>query len=227
MPSASAPSRSSSAARSRVAAALPARPARHGASARPGGRHQRLLRAGDDDVDPPGVGLERHGAEARDGVDDDERAGLASRPRRAPGCRATTPVEVSECVRKTASTPPSSRERARRGRSAAGSRPTRSARGRPRSRTRSAICGPALAEVARRRRRATRSPGEQRFATADSIAPVPEAVKSRTSRLRPADLLQPRRGTRRRSAGSRRRGGGRPARRARPAPRAARASAPA
>ena len=38
-------------------------------------RHQRLLRAGDDDVEPPVVGLERDGAEARDRVHDDERAG--------------------------------------------------------------------------------------------------------------------------------------------------------
>ncbi len=36
-------------------------------------RHQRLLRAGDDDVDSPGVGLERDGAERRDGVDDEKR----------------------------------------------------------------------------------------------------------------------------------------------------------
>jgi hypothetical protein len=36
-------------------------------------RHQRFLRAGDDDVDPPLVGLERHRAERRDRVDDERR----------------------------------------------------------------------------------------------------------------------------------------------------------
>ena len=51
---------------------------RDGGDAEPGRGHQRLLRAGGDDVDPPLVGLERDGAEARDRVDDDERAG---RPR--------------------------------------------------------------------------------------------------------------------------------------------------
>ena len=49
---------------------------RHGGGREPGRRHQRLLRAGDDDVEAPVVHLERHGAEARDGVDDDERTGL-------------------------------------------------------------------------------------------------------------------------------------------------------
>ena len=39
----------------------------------PGRAHQRLLRAGDDDVDPPRVRLERHGAERRDRVDDERR----------------------------------------------------------------------------------------------------------------------------------------------------------
>ena len=51
---------------------------RDGGDAEAGRGHQRLLRAGGDDVDPPLVGLERNGAEARDRVDDDERAG---RPR--------------------------------------------------------------------------------------------------------------------------------------------------
>ena len=40
-------------------------------------RHERLLRPGHDDVEAPRVRLQRHRAEARDGVDDDERAGLA------------------------------------------------------------------------------------------------------------------------------------------------------
>ena len=39
----------------------------------PGRGHQRLLRAGDDHVHPPRVGLERDGAQARDRVADDER----------------------------------------------------------------------------------------------------------------------------------------------------------
>ena len=43
--------------------------------ARPGRRHPGLLRAGDDDVDAPGVHLERHGAEARHAVDEDQRVG--------------------------------------------------------------------------------------------------------------------------------------------------------
>jgi hypothetical protein len=38
-----------------------------------GRRHQRLLRAGDDDVDAPRVLLEPRGAEAGDGVDDEDR----------------------------------------------------------------------------------------------------------------------------------------------------------
>ena len=41
--------------------------------ARPGARHPRLLRAGHDDVDAPGVHLERHGAEAGHAVDEDQR----------------------------------------------------------------------------------------------------------------------------------------------------------
>ena len=44
-------------------------------------RHERLLRPGDDDVEAPRIGLERHRAEARDGVHDDERAGLSRDPR--------------------------------------------------------------------------------------------------------------------------------------------------
>ena len=49
------------------------------AKARPGRRHQGLLRTGHDDVDPPRVRLERHGAEARDRVDDRDRARLVAR----------------------------------------------------------------------------------------------------------------------------------------------------
>ncbi len=44
-------------------------------------RHQRLLRAGDDDVEPPRVRLERHCAEARDRVDDWERSRVVHRAR--------------------------------------------------------------------------------------------------------------------------------------------------
>src|SRR5213593_1171687 len=42
----------------------------------PGRGHERLLRAGGDDVEAPQVGLERNGAEAGDAVDDNEGAGL-------------------------------------------------------------------------------------------------------------------------------------------------------
>ena len=52
-----------------------------------GRRHQRLLRAGRDDVDPPGVGLEPHGAETRDGVDDHVRARRPDRRRQRPHVR--------------------------------------------------------------------------------------------------------------------------------------------
>ena len=41
-----------------------------------GRRHQRLLRAGHDDVGAPRIGLERHGTEARDCVDDRDGPGL-------------------------------------------------------------------------------------------------------------------------------------------------------
>ena len=43
--------------------------------AMPGADHPRLLRAGDDDVEAPGVHLERHAAEAGDAVDEDQRVG--------------------------------------------------------------------------------------------------------------------------------------------------------
>src|SRR5207244_12925627 len=49
---------------------------RAGAGPGAGRAHERLLRAGDDRVEAPGVRLEGHGAEARDRVDDDERATL-------------------------------------------------------------------------------------------------------------------------------------------------------
>ena len=50
---------------------------RDGARPEPGRRHQRLLRAGDDDVETPGIGLARNRAEARDRVDDHQCARLA------------------------------------------------------------------------------------------------------------------------------------------------------
>src|SRR5207344_2284163 len=42
--------------------------------------HERLLRSRDDDVDAPRIGLERNSAEARHGVDDDDRARVAGNP---------------------------------------------------------------------------------------------------------------------------------------------------
>ena len=60
----------------RARAALPGRRRDRG-EREPGRCHQRLLRAGDDDVESPRIGLERNRAEARDRVDHRERAGLA------------------------------------------------------------------------------------------------------------------------------------------------------
>ncbi len=68
----------SSPSRGRSAASCRAPPRRRGeteTSPRPGRGHQRLLRAGGDDVEAPGVGLERDGAEAGDAVDDGQRPG--------------------------------------------------------------------------------------------------------------------------------------------------------
>jgi hypothetical protein len=48
----------------------------HGDGSEAGRRHQRLLRAGDDNVKTPLVRLQGEGAETRDRVDRDERAGL-------------------------------------------------------------------------------------------------------------------------------------------------------
>ena len=64
----------------RARASLPRR-RRDGDEREPRRRHQRLLRAGDDDVESPRVRLERHRAEARDRVDHRERARLAGRGR--------------------------------------------------------------------------------------------------------------------------------------------------
>ena len=40
--------------------------------------HQGLLRAGDDDVNPPAIGFDWHRTEARDSIDDRDRAGLVA-----------------------------------------------------------------------------------------------------------------------------------------------------
>ena len=49
------------------------------ANASPGRRHESFLRPGHDDIDPPGIGLERHGTEARDRIDDGDHAGVVAR----------------------------------------------------------------------------------------------------------------------------------------------------
>jgi hypothetical protein len=49
----------------------------HGGEGKAGGNHPALLGAGDDDVEGPGVHLQRDGAEAADGVDDEELVELA------------------------------------------------------------------------------------------------------------------------------------------------------
>ena len=54
----------------------------------PGRAHQRLLRAGDDDVDAPLVLAQLGGAEARHGVDRRGSRRACGRPRRSPGRRA-------------------------------------------------------------------------------------------------------------------------------------------
>jgi hypothetical protein len=48
-------------------------PSRRGDHRESGCRHPRLLRAGDDEVDAPGVHLERNRAQPRDAVDEDQR----------------------------------------------------------------------------------------------------------------------------------------------------------
>ncbi len=72
---------------------------RDGDDGEPGRGHERLLRAGDDHVHAPRVGLERDGAQARDRV---ARRRARRRPRpTAPARRQTTPVEVSDWVMRT------------------------------------------------------------------------------------------------------------------------------
>ncbi len=66
--------------------------------ARPGRRHQRLLRARDDHVDPPLVGAQIDPAEARDRIDDERSARRAATAAAIAWMSCTTPVEVSDWV---------------------------------------------------------------------------------------------------------------------------------
>ena len=144
-----------------------------------GRRHQRLLRAGDDDVGAPGVGLERHRAEARDRVDDGQRAGLAAHGEKRlevaddPGRRLRVDEERGP-------SPPLSRERFPQVVGLRGLAPRVRRAARRRSRTPVAIAcqrSPnSPCETA-----STRSPGESRLTIADSNAPVPDDVKTSTS----------------------------------------------
>ena len=99
----------------------------------------------------------------------------------ANACRSeTTPVEVSECVRKTARTPSVSASSALE----IGGRRHLAPRVAERHHVarRTARRSPPTARRRRLRRRRPRAvPGLQRLATADSIAPVPEAVNSSAS----------------------------------------------
>ncbi len=64
--------------------------------------HDGFLRAADEAVDAPGVHVEVRGAEAGDGVDDEEGFGaLALRSSATPGTQCRTPVEVSVACMKT------------------------------------------------------------------------------------------------------------------------------
>ena len=91
---------------------------------------------------------------------------------------ATIPVEVSECVQKTTPAPLS-----------ATAAPTSSGAGTsPHSNAIRCTSSPYCSQIATQRSpnapaltTATRSPGAQRFAAAESIAPVPEAANSSTS----------------------------------------------
>ena len=172
---------------------------RDGGHGQAGRRHQRLLRAGAGDVDPPGVHLERDGAEARDRVDDDVRAA------RAHGCRER--LDVGDDARSTSRTGSGRRpatslaSRERRGQVVGGRRLAPLVARRP---DLAAVALGELRSSARRscprRRRRPGCPGEQRFATADSIAPVPEAVKRSTSDEVRKTCLQPLQALARRSA---------------------------
>ena len=109
-----------------------------------------------------------HAAQARDGVHHQRRAG---RPHASAIARTscTTPVEVSDWVTNTALAPAAASAPGRR--PAARPRPARRASPRPRRRAHIfSQRSPKLPAEAT----TTRSPGETRLATADSIADVPE-----------------------------------------------------
>ena len=99
---------------------LPWRARTEGGDGDAGRRHPCLLAGADDEVDAPGVHLERHRAEAADAVDDAPAGRPARRGRRPRASRSgfATPVEVSLWVRSTARYGGAP---ARRARSAAGS----------------------------------------------------------------------------------------------------------
>ena len=92
---------------------------------------------------------------------------------------ATAPVEVSECVRKTTFAPPIRSSASGRS-SGAGLEPHSYAR---RSTVQPQVLAMSTQRSAKRPAETTRtrSPGRQRFATTDSIPPVPEAARSSTS----------------------------------------------
>ena len=155
-----APSRSSSAA-SCASRSPRAPPARWRRTRGPAGHMSALCELVSDDVEAPVVGLERNGREARDRVDDDERARACDSLRRSPARRRRRP---STC-------PSASGRRPWRRRSPqagadlvgdSASRPTRSAHGRRRARS-PARSRPSARRSSRARRQRTRSPGEQRF----------------------------------------------------------------
>ena len=106
------------------------------------------------------------------------RASRRRRPPSSPARRQTTPVEVSDCWQKTARAPASET-----------AAPTSAGSGvLPHSYRIACTSSPCRSQISIQRSpkepwltTATRSPGAQRFATADSMAPVPDAVKSSTS----------------------------------------------
>ena len=113
--------------------------------------HERLLRARDDDVRAPAVGLERHGTEAGDGVHDRQRIGGAARGEQslevADDARRGLGVDEHHDLRATRV------ERAAPGRRPAASRPTGNRAGRRRDRRRA----PAPASACRTHRSTRRA----------------------------------------------------------------------
>ena len=173
--SAPSPSRSAAASPTPIA---PRRASETAANARPGGVISAFCEPGHDDVGAPGVGLERHGAQARHGVDHGQDTGVAAHGKER--------LEVADDARRRLGVDDDRRScaalaRARLAdRPAAAPRPTRMRAGRRRIRT----PGPSPASARRTRParpRATRSPGERRLTIADSNAPVPDDVKTSTS----------------------------------------------